>query len=1084
MYQLENSSVKGVGRDVKKMAALFLALLFLGAGALVPSLLKLQTVYNLEQFLPTGDHTFADAKKIREKYQLSESPAVVVLLEQGSGETWVNKQSVNNLKKVTASLATIDKVASTISFATRPGAEMTAAQIQVGRLTDIVPETLWSTRFHNDALMTPLLLSSNQKTALIYVEMATNDIPEMKTIFGQIESTVQTTIPNIKVRLGGIPALQAGFQSALEGELFRFVGLSFFATFLIIFALFRGFGPVLISLVTVLLSNIVVLGGLQSVGYDLTVLTVTVPILVTLTVVAQLVHTFFRLHERRRSDGWRKHFDIQKDLFLPNFVANLTTAVGFATLAPSEIPMISQYGGVVAATVMISWLMATLTLPALTCLSPDPMPRDWALMKARWVLTVLKYKKSWSLGVLFVSIAASLGAFHLNWGTRLFDDLPAHHESRITTERLDQEFGGVLPLNVEVTATSESFWKEPKNLEKLDSKIEQLRATAGVGQVLSLVDFLKAFDADSKFPKNSQAISELMFLYSLSGQNPLRQFLTPDGKSLRLQVKIRDIPGDQMKILVTHIQTELRSVFTDVQVSVSGMANHLHPTNNRVSAELIFGFWQAMLAIFIILIPVFGSVRWALIACLPNLVPPALLLGIMAAMQTPIKPPLALIFSISLGLAFNNTAYVFDRLRVLHKRGRRIRLIEHVFHREGMNCLHSTMVVLAGFGVFLFAEFSVNQTFGAFMLVSIFAGLVADLVFLPALLAWMPGLLSLNAPAKASRPPTLVPQPSAAAADILLTTHFEPNADATSPRRPPMQDPESPSSNSHIAKAASILAFIFVVTGAPHAKARPTKAARSPASVTKTLAPSSAPSGAKSIAAASSGDLKTRFQKALKQFESRDEEAHIKLSIIETDGSILVRELELQRTGQKGEQRMMARILSPADLKGTSLLSIVTKDDENQWVYLPSSKQVRKVVASESSEGGVLGSELRYEDFDPSVIRETEVSLLKPTELNGKKHDVIEAVLPKGKSPYEKAQVWILIGKDLPTQIDYYNQGQKVKTIQFLDYKMVGQVIRPHKMTIKNLKNKRGTEILLTDVRINKGISAQKLSVDSLAKAW
>ncbi len=1016
-------------KNVKRLSAFALVSLLLLTALMASPMLKTKTVYDLEQFLPKGDPTLETAQKVREKYQLSEDPALAVIVTRPAGRTWIDLEAARRLREVGAALKDVEGVATVMSFANRPGAEIGDESIQAGLLTDIVPAKDWERRFQNDSLMTPLLLSPDQKSALVYIELTTTDIPKMKAVFARVHEEVEAAFPGAVVQIGGIPAIQAGFQSLLENELFRFVGFSFLATFLLIFALFRGIAPVLVSLITVVVSNVVVLGSLTLLGVDLTVLTVTVPIMVTVTVMAQLVHTFFRLHERSRED-WRKHLAVQRELLFPNFLANLTTAVGFATLVPSDIPMISQYGVVVGSTIMISWIMASLILPPLTLLSPEPVPRAWTQFRARLTLIVMRHHKPLVLGIGAFTVIASLGALGLNWHTRVFDDLPAGHASRVTTEAIDQNFGGVIPLNVELTAKSESFWKDPKNLERLDDRVQSLRETAGVGQVLSLVDFLKAF-GENRFPNTSAGVSELMFLYTLSGPSPLKPFLSPDGKSLRLQVKVRDIPGPEMTALVHRIDRELQADFPEVAVSATGMANHLHATNNRVSGRLIFGFWEAMLAIFLILVPVFRSVRWALVACLPNLISPAILLGMMALLQTPIKPPLALIFSISLGLAFNNTVYVFDRLQLLIKKGRKARLLEHVFQKEIVNCLHSTLVVVAGFAVFLFAEFSVNQSFGAFMLVSILTGVVGDLVFLPALLAWKPGLLGLEkkpvveAPTQQPVLPVLNPSPQPV-------------------RRPDM--------SVDLNRAASLLLFALIFAASPLAHAQT--------------------------------DLKVRFQKALKQFESKDESAKVKLTILETDGSKLVREIEIQRTGGKSEQRMLARITAPSDLKGTSLLSIVTKEDENQWVYLPSSKQVRKVVAAESSEGGVLGSELRYEDFNPSVIRETEVKLLGQQELNGKKHDVLEATLPSGKSPYEKVQVWILPGKDLPMQLDYFVKGVKAKTIQFSGYKKVGNVIRPTKMAIRNLRNKRGTDIELADLKVNKGLPAQKLSVDSLAKAW
>ena len=102
---------------------------------------------------------------------------------------------------------------------------------------------------------------------------------------------------------------------------------------------------------------------------------------------------------------------------------------------------------------------------------------------------------------------------------------------------------------------------------------------------------------------------------------------------------------------------------------------------------------------------------------------------------------LAIIFSIALGLAFNNTVYVLNRLRALTPKTGGLPVTK-TFYLEGNPCLVSTLIVMVGFSVFLFSYFQLNQTFGACMLVSISAGLVGDLVFLPALLKACPWLLA------------------------------------------------------------------------------------------------------------------------------------------------------------------------------------------------------------------------------------------------------------------------------------------------------------------------------------------------------
>jgi uncharacterized protein len=123
-----------------------------------------------------------------------------------------------------------------------------------------------------------------------------------------------------------------------------------------------------------------------------------------------------------------------------------------------------------------------------------------------------------------------------------------------------------------------------------------------------------------------------------------------------------------------------------------------------------------------------------------------LLLGFLALFQVPIKPGIAIIFSISLGLAFCNTVYVLERLKyILKTSSRKLSLpIYALMKKETMPCLVSSLSLFGGFSIFLFSVFPMNKLFGVFMLASIAAGLLGDLVWLPAMLKRFPWLLLEN----------------------------------------------------------------------------------------------------------------------------------------------------------------------------------------------------------------------------------------------------------------------------------------------------------------------------------------------------
>jgi|GEM_PF-3785161 len=274
-----------------------------------------------------------------------------------------------------------------------------------------------------------------------------------------------------------------------------------------------------------------------------------------------------------------------------------------------------------------------------------------------------------------------------------------------------------------------------------------------------------------------------------------------------------------------------------------------------------------------------------------------------------------------------------------------------------------------------------------------------------------------------------------------------------------------------------VLLFGLATNAAPDTPTSSTKAS------SKTSSPKSTqqknPKGGKTA----QNEHEKRFFRALKNIESKNEEARIRMSIQEEDGSTKDRELAVRRLTVGKEQRVLARILAPADLKGMSLFSIVEKKSENQWIYFPSSKQTRKIVTADSSEVGILGSELQYNDFDPAVIRKSTAKLLKTDACGNLTCDWVEAT-PKGDSPYSKVIVMISNSEDLPLEMEYFKGTEKIKTVVFSDYKKISGIQRPHKLVIKNLKNNRGTEIQIDELKVNFDLSPDQISLQQISRPF
>jgi outer membrane lipoprotein-sorting protein len=224
-------------------------------------------------------------------------------------------------------------------------------------------------------------------------------------------------------------------------------------------------------------------------------------------------------------------------------------------------------------------------------------------------------------------------------------------------------------------------------------------------------------------------------------------------------------------------------------------------------------------------------------------------------------------------------------------------------------------------------------------------------------------------------------------------------------------------------------------------------------------------------AALSAKDIlnKTRLK-----IETRDESAKVKLVIIESNGDKKVRELFLKSRRKSGQASTIARISRPADVKGMGLLSQIENGTESHWIFLPQSKQVRRVVGSQT-QSGVLGSELSAGDMNSEILRGAKAKLVG---VNKSSYQI--QVNPR-RSKAQFTHAILTISKQfLPQKIEYYSGKKPRKTVEFKNYAHFGSIWRPKSLTIRNHLNHRGTDLTLSSLQINKGLKDFEFSQAAL----
>ncbi|MCP3926727.1 MAG: outer membrane lipoprotein-sorting protein [Desulfobacterales bacterium] len=175
-------------------------------------------------------------------------------------------------------------------------------------------------------------------------------------------------------------------------------------------------------------------------------------------------------------------------------------------------------------------------------------------------------------------------------------------------------------------------------------------------------------------------------------------------------------------------------------------------------------------------------------------------------------------------------------------------------------------------------------------------------------------------------------------------------------------------------------------------------------------------------------------------------------------------------------KRYLLVFLKPSDIRGTSLLTHENKDQDDQWLYMPSVRKMQR-IAQGSKKSYFMGTDFTYEDMEPEDIENFTYKIIKSEDLKRKKKKkncfVIEAIpankKKKRSSGYSKRILWIE-KKNLTTlKIQFFDRRSRlIKTQKLYDLKNItGTVYRPNKSIMNNHKKKHKTLTLATKRKLN-----------------
>ena len=155
----------------------------------------------------------------------------------------------------------------------------------------------------------------------------------------------------------------------------------------------------------------------------------------------------------------------------------------------------------------------------------------------------------------------------------------------------------------------------------------------------------------------------------------------------------------------------------------------------------------------------------------------------------------------------------------------------------------------------------------------------------------------------------------------------------------------------------------------------------------------------------------------------------------------------------------------PPDIAGTGLLThSKVGTDDNQWIFLPALKRVKRISSGNQS-GSFVGSEFSYEDMRTPVFEDYTYLWLRDEACPNAPEVQCWVIERRPKDPdsgYSKIVNWIGQAEYRLWQAEYYDRkGARLKTLDLSEYREYeGRFWRAGRMEMVNHLNGKSTDLL------------------------
>ena len=352
----------------------------------------------------------------------------------------------------------------------------------------------------------------------------------------------------------------------------------------------------------------------------------------------------------------------------------------------------------------------------------------------------VKYRALIVAAAIILLIACVGVASQIRFNSKVNDVFQDTHPVSMTNALIEEHLGGMLPVEIDLTIDEPNGFRNVERLASICKLQREIVAIDGIISGISICDIVAETGIDWDTPPNQTQLNAVFFGSKRFNPKQYASFMTDDAQGMHISLRIPDNGYEKSQQTLEKVDDAIQSSLpaTGAKARFTGIGYNSTLGLDHFMSDLYSSLLTAFIIIFAILLVAFRSFWSGVVAILPNVLPLAMTLAFLPIYGYNFNTTSVLVFTISIGLAVDNSIHVIQRFRQEFRGERTVEdALVVALRSSGRAIIQSNLLLCSGLAVLLLSDFDPISRVGVLTMTTIGSALVISIILLPAEIAFI-----------------------------------------------------------------------------------------------------------------------------------------------------------------------------------------------------------------------------------------------------------------------------------------------------------------------------------------------------------